>query len=138
MDITQHKVADTSAIHIKNAAGEPLYDGDKPVRIHVYGPGSKAYATVEARQSARAVKRMQDNDGKVTVAPHEERLQQAAEDLAAITVRFENLEYPPAKGKEGAELFEAVYADPALGFIANQVRKFVGDWGNFRAGSGAS
>lgn len=141
MDITTIQSADTAAIHLKNADGELLYsDGDenKPVRIHVHGPGSRAYGVVEARQTARAVKRMQDNDGKITVAPHEERVREAAEDLAAVTVRFENLEYPPAAGKEGVELFEALYADQKLGFITKQVTKFVSDWGNFKAGSAAS
>jgi hypothetical protein len=138
MDITKLKAVDTAALHLKNADGELLYDGDKPVRIIVYGPGSKAYGVVEARQSARAVKRMQDNDGKITVAPHEERVKETAEDLAAITVRFENLDYPPAGKAEGAELFQAVYADPQLGFIAKQVSKFVADWSNFRAGSAAN
>lgn len=133
MDITKLKAADTAAIHLKSADGELLYDGDKPVRIIVYGPGSKAYGVVEARQSARAIKRMQENDGKVTVAPHEQRLAETAEDLAAITAAFENLEYPPAGKKTGPELFEAVYADQTLGFITKQVTKFVGDWGNFKA-----
>lgn len=132
MDITKLKAADTAAIHLKNADGELLYDGDKPVRIVVYGPGSKAYGVIEARQSARAIKRMQDNDGKITVAPHEERVKETAEDLAAITVEFENLSYGD---KKGAALFEAVYADPQLGFIARQVSRFVADWSNFRAGS---
>jgi len=73
-DITTEAVADTATIHVKNAQGELLYadaDRTKPVQIVVFGPGSKAYGLVEARQSTRAVKRMQDNDGKITVAPLE-------------------------------------------------------------------
>lgn len=135
MDITTQAVVDTAVIHLKNAAGELLYDGEKPVQIIIYGPGSKAYGVVEARQSTRAVKRMQDNDGKISVAPYEQRIAETAEDLASITVRFESLSYPPAGDKQGQELFEAVYRDPSLGFIARQVTKFVADWGNFRPGS---
>jgi hypothetical protein len=136
LDITTQAVDDTATIHVKNAAGELLYadvERTKPVNIIIYGPGSKAYGLVEARQSSRAVKRMQDNDGKITVAPFEDRLRETAEDLAAITVRFENFNYPPAGKAEGAELFVAVYADPKIGFIAKQVTKFLGDWGNFKA-----
>lgn len=132
MDILTQAVADTATIHVKSAAGEPLYDGDKPVRIVIHGPGSRAYAAVESRQSARALKRMRDNDGQITAATPEERAKETAEDLAAITVRFENLEY---EGKQGPELFEAVYGDQRLGFIARQVSKFVADWGNFKPGS---
>lgn len=130
MDIKSKAVAGTATIHVKDAAGELLYDGDKPVQIVVHSPGSKQFGVVEARQTARAVKRMQDNDGKITAAPYEERVRETAEDLAAITVRFENLSYDD---KQGPELFEAVYADPTLGFITKQVTKFLGDWGNFKA-----
>jgi hypothetical protein len=135
-DITKEAVDDTATIHLKNAAGELLFADaarEKPVQIIIYGPGSKAYGLVESRQSTRAVKRMQDNDGKISVAPFEERQRETAEDLAAITLRFENFTYPPAAKAEGQELFAAVYADPKLGFIAKQVAKFVGDWGNFKA-----
>lgn len=138
-DITSQAVADTASIHLKNAAGELLYaDGDageKPVRIVIYGPGSRAYGVVESRQSARALKRMQDNDGKITAASAEERVKETAEDLAALTVRFENFAYPPAGDAQGAELFEAVYRDQKLGFIARQVTKHLADWGNFKPGS---
>ena len=141
LDITTQSVDDTATIHLKNAAGELLYadaERTKPVQIVIYGPGSKAYGLVEARQSSRAIKRMQDNDGKITVAPFEERVRETAEDLAAITVRFENFSYPPAGKAEGAELFAAVYADQKIGFIAKQVTKFVADWGNFKAASPGS
>ena len=140
-DITSQAVNDTATIHVKNAAGEPLYADEareKPVQIVIYGPGSKAHGTVEARQASRALKRMQDNDGKITAPTAEERVKETAEDLAALTLRFENFEYPPANGAQGVELFEAVYRDQKLGFIARQVTKAIGDWGNFLSGSAAS
>jgi len=139
MDISTIAVADTAAIHLKDAKGEPLYDANSnPVRIHVYGPGSKQFAAIEAKQSARALKRMQDNEGKVTAAPPEQRAQETAEDLAAITARFENLTYSPAGDKQGAELYEALYLDRTLGFITRQVTKFVDDWGNFSRSSASN
>jgi hypothetical protein len=134
----------TAALHVKNAAGELLFaDTERtlPVRIHVHGPGSKAYGVVESRQSSRALKRMQDNDGKITAATPEERVAETAEDLAAITVSFENFDYQPDGAAEpvaGEDLFRSVYADPSLGFITRQVTKFVGDWGNFSAASKAA
>lgn len=137
-------VTPTAALHVKNPAGEPLYADDErtlPVRIHVYGPGSKAYGVVESRQSARSLKRMQDNDGKFTAATPEERTTETAEDLAAITARFENFEYQPDGASEPVsdeDLFRSVYADQSLGFITRQVTKFVGDWGNFSAASKAA
>jgi hypothetical protein len=132
MDASTLKAADTGVIHVKNAAGEPLYEDEKPVRIIVHGPGSRAYATVESRQSARAVKRMNDNDGKFTTSTAEERLAETAEDLATVTVSFDNLSYGDLTG---TELFAAVYSEPQLGFITKQVTKHLADWGNFRPGS---
>lgn len=138
-DITTQAVVDTAPIHIKGPDGEPLFDANgKPLRIVVYGPGSTQFAAIEARQTARAVKRMADNDGKVSVAPPELRDQEQAEDLAAITVAFENFGYPPAGDKQGTELFQALYADRSLGYITQQVAKGVQNWGNFKPGSAGS
>jgi hypothetical protein len=135
MDASTLKVAATAAIHVKNAAGEPLYDDGKPVRIIVHGPGSKAYATAAARQTARSLKRMNDNEGKITAPTAEESIAEVAEDLASVTISFENLTYGD---KQGAELFDAFYRDPELGYITKQVNKFIADWGNFKAGSTGS
>lgn len=143
MDAMKLRVADTAPIHLKDADGNPMYDEDangkpdpsKPVRIHVFGPSSKQFAQVEGKQTTRVLKRREDNDGKATAPTPEQRLAETAEDLAAITSSFEGLTYGD---KQGTELFEAVYADPALGFIANQVQRFVQNWGNFRPGSSAS
>jgi glutamate-1-semialdehyde aminotransferase len=138
-DITNEAVASTAPIHIKSAAGDYLYDADgKPCEIVVYGPGSRQFGEVEARQTNRAVKRMQDNDGKVALASPEQRAKEQAEDLAAITAEFRNFTYPPAKGKSGTELFEQFYLDRSLGFIHQQVLKALGDWGKFKTGSAIS
>jgi hypothetical protein len=144
LNIASLAVAATAALHVKSPAGELLFaDNERtlPVRIHVHGPGSKAYGVVESRQSARALKRMQDNDGKITAATPEERVAETAEDLAAITSHFENFEYQPDGATEpvtGDDLHRAVYANQSLGFITKQVAKFVGDWGNFSAASKAA
>jgi hypothetical protein len=135
MDAASLKVASTGTIHVKNAAGEPLYDGEKPVRIIVHSPGSRAFSTVEARRTARTLRRLNDNDGKVTAPTAEEAQAETAEDLAAVTIAFENLSYGD---KQGTDLFEAVYRDPELGYITKQVNRFLGDWSNFRAGSATS
>jgi hypothetical protein len=135
MDITTEAVRDTAALHIKSAKGDHLYSDGKPVRIHLYGPGTEQFAAVEARQTQRVLKRREANDGKPSVATPEQARIDQAEDLAAITADFENLTYPPAGDARGFELFKAVYADPKLGFIAAQVNRWVQDWGNFSGSS---
>ncbi|PZO77080.1 MAG: hypothetical protein DI640_01480 [Sphingomonas taxi] len=131
MNILTQAIADTARLHVKGADGLPLYSGPdkKPVIIVLHSPGSEAYAQIETKQTQRFLKRMDDNDGKRTAMTAEERVTQTAEDLADLTVDFENLEY---EGKTGRGLFLAVYSDRRLGFIATQMNKFLADWGNFK------
>lgn len=131
LDITTEAVQETTPIHLKGASGNYLYHDGKPVRIIVYGPSSDRFSEVAERQSARAIKRMEDNDGKLTQAPKEQREKEQADDLADLTASFENLGYPPAGAAQGKELFRALYADKTLGFIPTQVLKTLRDWGNF-------
>lgn len=142
LDITTKAVANTAPIHLKDAEGNYMYSGDgedrKPVQIIVYGPGSPQYAEVEARQTNRAVKRMQENDGKLSVAAPEQRHAEQAEDLADVTHSFVNFGYPPAGDASGRELFRALYADRSLGFITKQVLAQVGEWGKFTVSSANS
>src|SRR3546814_4089164 len=64
-DITSQAVVDTAPVHLKGADGEHLFDAKgNPLQIVIFGPGSRQFAAIEARQTARAVKRMADNDGK--------------------------------------------------------------------------
>lgn len=142
MDITTQAIANTAKLHLKDAAGALLYskgedgrpDTSKPVRVIIHSPGSDAYAQIETRQTQRALKRMDDNDGKRVAMSPDERRDQTAEDLADLTVEFENLTYGD---KTGRALALAVYGDRTLGFIANQVTKFLGDWGNFKGAPAA-
>lgn len=132
-DITKQYATDTAAIHLKGLDGEPLYDEGKPVQIVIYGPGSQAHAQMKARQTNRILKRMEENDGKMKAAPFEQQEIETAEDLASITVSFENLVYPPAQELTGTEKFKMLYLDRKLGFITQQVVKASGEWGNFKS-----
>jgi hypothetical protein len=128
-------VAATAFLHLKGPDGSFLYENGEPVGIDLFGPGSQEFAQVEERQSARALQRMQDNDGKVALAPIAQRRAEEAEDLAALTARFHHIEVDDLAG---SALHHAVYADPTLGWIKAQAGKFVGDWGKFSAGSTTS
>lgn len=138
LNIAALAVSATAALHLKGPDGELLFaDAERtlPVRIILQSPGSKAYGAIETRATNRALKRRADNDGKTTMPSAEERRLEQAEDYAEVTVRFENFAYEPAGDAEGTALFQAVYGDPALGFVVRQVDKFVADWGNFATGS---
>jgi hypothetical protein len=134
MDILTQAIANTAVLHVKGADGVPLYSGPdrKPVRIILHSPGSEAYGQLQTKQTKRMLKRLEDNDDKRTALSPEESLAQTAEDLADVTVEFENIEL---EGKSGRALHLAVYGKRELGFIANQVQKFLVDWGNFKGAS---
>ncbi len=141
LDITTEAVSDTVVMHMKNASGEPMYADaarTKPRRIHFYGPGSAAYAAMEARQNARITKRMAENEGKYVAPTAEDAAKETAEDYASITIEFENFTYPPAGDARGATLFAAFYADRKLGFVLKQAKAFLADWGNSKAASSGS
>ena len=140
MKIATLAVAATAFLHLKGPDGNFLYDGDEKVGIDLFGPGSPEFAKIEERQSGRAVKRMQENDGKISVAPSDQRRAEAAEDLAALTAGFHHIEYdgPDKKPLAGIALYTAVYSDATLGWIREQALKAVGDWGRFIKGSATS
>lgn len=134
MKIATLAVAATAFLHLKAPDGTTfLYDDGKPVGIDLYGPGSDEAAKIESAQSARAIKRMQDNDNKISLPPVETQRAEAADDLAALTAGFHHIEHdgPDGQPLAGRPLYHAVYSDPALGWIKAQVIKFVGDWGKF-------
>ena len=137
MKIAMLAVAATGFLHLKGPDGVHLYEKGEPVGIDLFGPGSRESAQVEERSSARAVKRMTDNDNKMTLAPIDDRRREAAEDLVTLTAGFRHIEYDGPDGQPlvGAELFLAVYSDPKMGWINVQADKFQRDWGKFKPGS---
>lgn len=113
-----------------DAAGNP--DQSKPVTVTVYGPGTKEYQRVQVNAQNRLVARVKKRGQAPQSA--EEQLRDRAEQLADLTVSFENLEY---EGLTGRELALAIYSDTSLGFITEQVNKHAADWANFTKGSRA-
>jgi hypothetical protein len=140
MKIALLAVATTAFLHLKGPDGTFLYDNDQKVGLDLFGPGSPEYARIEERQSARTIKRMQDNDNKISHVPIAERRSEATEDLADLTAGVRNLEHdgPDGNPLAGRDLVTALYSDPKLGWIKEQVVKFVGDWGKFTPGSATS
>lgn len=133
MDIRSKAVSETSTLHLRDASDDLMFDGDKPVTVTVYGPGSKAYARAKTEQSNRLIDRMKKK-GKTDLSP-EDALREKVDFLTAITAGMDGVDYD---GKQGHDLYRAVYGDVTLGFVADQVAKHVEDWGNFSKGSQTS
>lgn len=137
MKIASLAVAVTAFLHLKGPNGEFLYDAGQPVGIDLYGPGSNEAAVIESAKSARAIKRMQENDNKYVLPSIETQREEETADLVAYTAGFRHLEYDGPGGQPllGNQLAIAIYSDPKFGWIKPQVDKFVADWGKFVIGS---
>lgn len=126
--------SETGVLELRSGDDTPLLqDNGLPCTVTVYGPGSKAFAAAKAAQQNRLIAKLQRRGG-AEESP-EAKAKNDADFLASITVAMDGVDYD---GLTGRELFHAVYSDPSIGFIAEQVAKFSGDWANFSKGSAKS
>lgn len=125
LNIRTRAVAETLTFDLLDADDSPLIgDNGQPVQCTVYGPGSKPYQQADQRRRDRMVSKVMK--GKSPSA--EDQAAAQAEFLADITVSLD-LAYDDLEGR--AKLL-AMYRDTEVGFIAEQINKKVGDWGNFK------
>jgi hypothetical protein len=133
-DLQTAEAQETSVLHLKDVQGELMHAKDAagqelPVTVVVYGPGSDQYQKAQLRAQRRAMQMFKKKGAKAADSrTAEERRGDDADLLADITVSFGNLTY---KGLEGRALALAIYQNPKLGFIADQVNSHAGDWANF-------
>lgn len=130
MDIRSKSANETARMVVRDPSGDVMRDDKGEVAIIVYGPASKRHANAMAARSNRAID-MIKRRGK-TEQTAEQKIAENAEFLADCTAAFENLEYGDLTGRD---LAIAVYSDQSLGFIADQVAEFIGDWSNFTKSS---
>lgn len=132
-DIRKFAVSPTARLVLRDASDEPMLTEDgKEIAVNVFGPGSKQYAKAQAAQQNRMLDKLK-RKGKADQTA-EQKISEAAEFLTDCTESWENMDYD---GLEGSQLSRAVYADQSIGFIADQVAKYIGDWANFKKGSTA-
>lgn len=126
LDISTMGVKETTTIQIEDANGNPIFgpSGDQ-VSITVYGPGSAQFKRAQAARNRRIVEHIRKGGKKMR---DEESYELDAEFLATCTHSFNGLGY---KGLTGYEMFKACYLDNRIGYIAEQVNKEIGEWGNF-------
>jgi len=132
------RVASTAHLHLKDATGRPMFftpvaaaEGEQvkklPVRIEIYGPGSDEYANAQQAANRRMLAMAKEGQDLQARSP-EERARDVADLLASITVGVEGIDL------EGRPLVD-LYADPACGYIREQVNAFAADWANFSNGA---
>lgn len=137
MSLRKHAVSETATLHLQDAEGNPIYadeDEKKPVEIILYGPGSKEFAEAQQRRQDAMMSKIQ-RGSRTKKLSQEEAEKLRVDFLVRCTAGSNNLELD---GQTGTELYRAVYSDRSLGFIADQVDRFMGDWGNFSPSAATS
>ena len=116
---------ESSVLELEDPNGEPLLRNGEPVKVHLYGPAtdrfSKAKAQMEKAATAKVLNTLTKGKKK-----EEEDPEADAKFLCAVTEKFENFPFPG-----GAE---AIYREPRLKYITEQVQRHLGDMGNFYTG----
>lgn len=127
MDLSKLEIKETGFLHIKDAEGELMYENDKPVGIELFSLGSKQFQKAKAKANKKSIDRFKKK-GKFEAANADDALQDRAEFLTDCTSNIVGLEYGKLTGRE---LAMAIYSNTSVGFIAEQVDAYLGDWANF-------
>lgn len=127
MNLADFEIELNGRLHLRNAKDELMYTAEgAPMAVVLHSPGSLQYVRATTKQSNRMIDKIK-RKGK-TDQTAEQNTADNAEFLADCTVSFENVEY---KGLSGRELAVAVYSEPRLCFIAEQVGVYLRETGNF-------
>lgn len=123
-DLSQFETLDTAALTVQNPRGDELLVNGKPVVINLYGPGSKQFVNAKYKLDnavqARSIAMLR---GKQSKNAAEENRQLQAEFYAAVTASIDNFPI------DGGAL--ALYLNPKLNYITEQVEKFLNETENF-------
>lgn len=133
-NLKKYGLKPTSVLHLLDGNDDPMFADDadgkpdlnRPMKVRLFGPGTKQYAAAQAAQSNRNMERFKKK-GKSDMTA-EERVAETAKFLARCTDGFENIE---VDGLSGKDLFMSVYQDIELCFIPAQIEKFINDTANF-------
>jgi len=123
-DISAFETVDTATLTVQNPKGDELLVNGDPVTITLYGPGSKQFVNAKYKldnaSQARSIAMLR---GKPSKNAAEETRQMQAEFYAAVTASLDNFPI------DGGAL--ALYLNPKLNYITEQVEKFLSDTENF-------
>ena len=134
IDLSKKRVGTTGKVQVKNADGSLMLDeAGEGAFARLHTPSSKVWESANASMRRKVMKRVRESGGKIENAT--ETPEEIAEFLNAVTEEFTNLEVPLPEGESGAKaIVRAVYADPELGFIRDQMYSASKDWGSFTQG----
>lgn len=122
-NIADFEAKDTAWLEVQNIKDDgPLMFGGKPVRIELSSPGTREYLGAQHKMvTANDLKTFAALRNKPVKETVETRIEDGAVKPIACTRTIENF---PIAARE-------LYTNPKLGYITDQVRKFIEDWANF-------
>jgi hypothetical protein len=135
-NIRDMAVQPTGRLHLKDSNDELMYakfdeEGnpiiESAVAAIIYGPGSKQYVKAHHKIQQATMGRI-TKKGKLEVSV-DDAAAEKAELLTAITKEWENMAFDEITSHEHMSM--AIYSTSDIGFIADQVSKYSGEWGNF-------
>jgi hypothetical protein len=132
LDLTAHKLAETTFVHFKGPDHELLYyvvgDEKHKVGATVYSTGTREYQRAKTKQNNRFTERLKKKKQDQST---DERLAEEAEFYADVTAELHHVAYEPAANLQGKAFMKAIYAEPALNFLLPQIDEVLGDTENF-------
>lgn len=121
--------AEVSDIPVKNMDGSPMLDeNNDPVTATMFSPGSKIWHVANATKRRKTMRKVRENGGKLEAVADD--IEETIDFLCAITKRFNGLEIPGE-----ADQVRAIYSNPQLGYVRDQMEAAAGNWENFTKAS---
>ena len=115
-DLSQFELSETATLTVLSPRGDELTYNGNPVKITLYGAGSKEYVAAKYKFDNA-------NTALMRAMLSNKQVKNAAEFLAACTAKIDNFPI------DGGAL--AIYSNPKLKYITDQVDKFLGESENF-------
>lgn len=134
MDLKKFEMQETGFLHLKDANDELMYADDangnpdptKPMRVELFGPGSKEYARAQGIRNGRQLDRARR--GKKAEGSPGEQLQDSVDVLVGCTKSLENIDGEPRD----------LYSNQKLSFIRDQIFLYLNETSNFTKASSKS
>lgn len=122
-DFASFMLEETSSVELVLPNGEPMLFNGQPVIVHVYGPATEQHKKASAEQEREAAARVFRAMNKPGKKGEKDDPDADAKFLTAVTARFENFPFPGGPA--------AIYRNPRLLYVHNQVNAHLSNLGNF-------